>query len=52
MIAYGWSLAIDIPDGKVKVFDVKGYKKGAAYQTFRIKKNVIQALYNIEIIEI
>ena len=39
-------------DNTVKVYDVKGCKVGAAYQLFRFKKKIIEALYNIEIIEV
>lgn len=38
-------------DGSVKYFDVKGYKKGAAYQLFLIKKKCIEAQEGIVIIE-
>jgi hypothetical protein len=38
-------------DGRIEHVDVKGYKKGAAYQVFRIKKKLVEAQYNIEIIE-
>ncbi len=39
-------------DGSVKYFDVKGYKKGAAYQVFSIKKKCIEAQYNVSIVEV
>ena len=39
-------------DGKQKVVDVKGYKKGAAYSLFRLKKKLVEAIYDIEIIEV
>lgn len=32
--------------------DVKGYKKGPAYDLFRLKKNLMRAIYGIEIIEL
>ncbi len=38
-------------DKTIKYFDVKGYKKGAAYNVFRIKKKCIEAQYDIAIIE-
>ncbi len=38
-------------DGTHKYFDVKGYKKGAAYNIFVIKKKCIEAQYNIVINE-
>lgn len=37
--------------GKVQVVDVKGLKQGSAYQLFRLKKKLVEALYNIRIIE-
>lgn len=37
---------------RVEIVDVKGLKKGSAYQLFRLKKKLVEALYNIEIIEI
>lgn len=36
---------------RVEYVDVKGYKKGAAYDIFRIKKKLVLAVYGIEIIE-
>lgn len=39
-------------DGRVEVEDVKGYKKGAAYATFRIKKKLVEALHGIAIVEV
>lgn len=39
-------------DGTYKHFDVKGYKKGAAYSLFSIKKKCIEAEYGIEILEV
>lgn len=38
-------------DGRVEHVDIKGYKKGAAYNVFRIKKKLVEALYSIAIIE-
>lgn len=37
--------------GRTEIVDVKGLKKGSAYQLFRLKKKIVEALYNIEIIE-
>ncbi len=37
--------------GRTEIIDVKGLKKGSAYQLFRLKKKIVEALYNIEIIE-
>ncbi len=38
-------------DKRIEIVDVKGLKKGSAYQLFRLKKKLVEALYNIEIIE-
>lgn len=38
--------------GNEIVEDVKGMKKGAAYQTFKIKQRLMLALYNIEVKEV
>jgi len=39
-------------DNRVEIIDVKGYKKGCAYQMFKLKKKIVEALYDIQIIEI
>lgn len=39
-------------DGSLEYIDIKGYKKGVAYQFFKIKKNLIKAIHNIEIKEL
>lgn len=39
-------------DGRVEHIDIKGQKSGTAYQLFKLKKKLIEALYNIEIIEV
>lgn len=36
---------------RVEIIDVKGLKKGCAYQHFKLKKKLVEALYNIKIIE-
>jgi hypothetical protein len=38
-------------DGNIQIIDVKGLKKGSAYALFRLKKKLIEAIYDIEIIE-
>jgi hypothetical protein len=48
---YKADFRVGYADGRTEVVDIKGYKKGAAYQLFRLKKKVIEALYNINIIE-
>lgn len=40
------------PDGRVEVEDVKGLKRGASYQIFRLKKKLVKAIFGIDIIEI
>lgn len=37
---------------RIIVEDVKGCKKGCAYQMFRLKKKLVEAIYGLEIIEI
>ena len=37
---------------RVEHIDVKGYKKGAAYQNFRLKKKLVEAIYGIVVIEV
>lgn len=39
-------------DGTVRCVDVKGLKIGSAYQNFRLKKKLVEAIYGIEIIEV
>lgn len=39
-------------DGRVVCSDVKGMKKGAAYNMFKVKKHLMKAIYGIEVIEI
>lgn len=40
-----------IENGEVKVEDVKGLKKGAAYQVFRLKSKLMKAVHGIDILE-
>jgi hypothetical protein len=40
------------PQGTRILEDVKGYRKGSAYQIFRLKKKLIQALYNETVQEV
>jgi protein associated with RNAse G/E len=40
------------PDGTYKYIDVKGYTKGAAYSMFRLKKKLVECIYDIKITEI
>jgi hypothetical protein len=39
-------------DGRQIVEDVKGLKKGAVYNLFKLKKKLVLALYNLEVKEI
>ena len=41
-----------IENGKEVIEDVKGYKKGGAYQLFRLKKKLMYAIYVIDILEL
>ena len=38
-------------DGRVEHVDIKGLKRGCAYEMFRLKKKCVEAQYGIEIIE-
>lgn len=49
---YKADFRIEYADGRVVVEDVKGYKGGAAYAIFRIKKKLVKAVYGIEIVEV
>lgn len=42
----------DIRTGKTVVEDVKGYKKGAAYSIFAIKRKLMLWRYGIKIVEV
>lgn len=39
-------------DGKTVVEDVKGMRTGAAYQMFKLKSKLVEAMYSVRIIEI
>lgn len=39
-------------DGRVDLVDVKGMKSGAAYQMFKLKKKLVEAIYDVEIKEV
>jgi len=49
---YKLDFKVRYADGRVEHVDVKGLKKGAAYQVFRIKKKLVEAIYDISIIEV
>jgi len=42
----------DVVDKSFVIEDVKGCKKGGAYAMFRLKKKLVKACYNIDIVEI
>ena len=39
-------------DGQRVVEDVKGYRKGQAYQIFQIKKKMLKWFFDIEVVEV
>jgi hypothetical protein len=49
---YKLDFLVTYKDGRVDHEDVKGHKKGSAYEVFRLKKKHIEAQYGIRIIEI
>lgn len=49
---YKADFRVTYSDGSIEIEDVKGLKKGSAYQLFRLKKKLVEAIYNIQIIEI
>lgn len=49
---YKLDFQVTYADGRKEYVDVKGHKKGAAYQNFRLKKKLVEALYNISITEV
>jgi len=49
---YKLDFMVQYADGKIRYIDIKGCKKGAGYQLFRLKKKLVEALYNIKIEEL
>jgi len=49
---YKADFKVNYGDGRIEIVDVKGCKTGSAYQLFKLKKKLVEALYDIEIIEI
>lgn len=49
---YKLDFLVKYADGKTRHIDIKGLKKGAAYQIFRLKKKLVEAIYGIKIEEI
>jgi hypothetical protein len=41
-----------LENGKKRVEDVKGYKRGLAYRMFKMKAAMVKALYRVEVIEV
>lgn len=48
---YKLDFRVYYPD-RTEHIDIKGLRYGSAYQIFRLKKKIIEALYNIQIIEL
>ena len=49
---YKLDFKVKYADGRIEYVDVKGLKKGCAYQMFRIKKKLVEAIYLITIKEV
>lgn len=49
---YKLDFLVKYADGRVRYIDIKGLKKGSAYQVFRLKKKLVEAIYGILIEEI
>lgn len=49
---YFLDFKVKYADGRIECVDVKGLKMGAAYQIFRLKKKLVEAIYGIKIIEV
>ena len=49
---YKLDFLVEYADGHIEYVDVKGLRKGAAYQIFRLKKKMVEAYYDIEITEV
>jgi hypothetical protein len=39
-------------DGSIYHYDVKGYTRGATYAVFRLKAKLMQAVYEIKVVEV
>lgn len=50
-IIYIADFTYNTPDGKLVVEDVKGYKRGTAYEVFKIKKKLMYHFHKINVIE-
>ena len=49
---YRADFTYSLPDGRIVVEDVKGYKHSQAYHVFSIKRKLMLLLYKIEVIEV
>ena len=49
---YYLDFKVEYEDGHVEYIDVKGYTKGTQYRLFKIKKKLVEAIYNINIKEV
>ena len=49
---YKLDFKVTYADGRIECVDVKGCKKGCAYQLFSLKKKCVEAEYGIKIIEV
>lgn len=49
---YKLDFKVKYADGHYRFIDIKGLKKGSAYQIFRLKKKLVEAIYGIKIEEI
>lgn len=49
---YKLDFLVTYGNGTKRYFDVKGVKKGCAYQLFKLKKKIVEAIYNINIEEV
>lgn len=49
---YKLDFQVTYADGRIEFVDIKGLKKGSAYQLFRLKKKLVEAIYNISIKEV
>lgn len=48
---YKLDFKVTYADRHIEYVDVKGLKKGSAYSLFRLKKKLVEAIYNISIKE-
>ena len=51
VFSYKLDFEITDKDGRVRLVDIKGYKKGSAYQIFKLKRKCVEAYYGVKIDE-